>query len=482
MVDESWPARAVAEQALLRIDKQLAASPDDLQARFERARLLDQLGRSDAARQAYLEVLARDMAHEGALRHLAALLIAQGFTTAALTVLTQAAAALPDNDAVQVSLGHLLREAGDLDAARRHYEAALRIDPAGAEAHQGMSYLLDGIDENAAALHRTLGFATRVLTTSAFRGQGWPVTVLRLVSARGGNVPTRLLLDDTVFLTHTLVAEFTDSGTSLPPLDLVFNAIGDAERCGEALDRSERLLAGLDLPVINAPARIRQTTRAGNAVQLGVLEGVTTPLLATVPRGDLSNGPPAGFSYPFLIRSPGFHTGQHFKRIGGAADLEGALDTLPGADLSAIQMLNAQGADGAWRKYRVMIVGGQLLPLHLAIAPQWKVHHFTAGMSDRPADRVEEAAFLDDMPGTLGPAALAALRRVAETLGLDYGGIDFALDSQGGILLFEANATMTVALPVPGSVWSYRHQAVSAVLQATHGLLLGKARVQGAGV
>ncbi len=473
--NSTWPSHLAAEQGLQRAEQRLACAPDDLVARFERACCLDQLGRQSEAQQAYLAVLATDMRHRDALLRLGALLVATGFTTAARTTLAQAVAAHPNDPSVRTSLGHLLRATGDTEAARVHYEAALRADPAQPEAHQGLSYLLDDVDEAAAERHRVLGFTGRALTTKPFRGPCAPVSVLQLVSARGGNIPTAALLDDTTFLTHSVVMEYAAPDLALPAHDLVFNAIGDADRCGIALQNAAELLGRTDAPVINPPARITPTTRAGNAT-LGHLEGVTTPRIVTLPRSDLSRGLPDGFKFPVLLRSPGFHTGQNFVRLDSMAGLHAALCTLPGARLTLIEPLDARGADGAWRKYRVMLVGGVILPLHLAISPHWKVHHFTADMQDRPAHRAEEAAFLNDMAGVLGPAAVAALRRIAEALALDYGGIDFALGTRGDVLLFEANATMTVALPGAGSLWGYRRHAVAAVLDATRTLLLSQAR------
>jgi hypothetical protein len=113
-------------------------------------------------------------------------------------------------------------------------------------------------------------------------------------------------------------------------------------------------------------------------------------------------------------------------------------------EVMAIEFLDARGADGWVRKYRVMMVGGQLYPLHLAISQQWKIHYFSADMRDRAEHRAEEAKFLADMPGVLGAKAMAALEQLSAAIGLDYGGIDFALNQRGEILLFEANATMVV--------------------------------------
>jgi hypothetical protein len=119
-----------------------------------------------------------------------------------------------------------------------------------------------------------------------------------------------------------------------------------------------------------------------------------------------------------------------------------------------------------------MMVGGQLYPLHLAISKQWKVHYFSADMRDRPEHREEEAKFLADMQGVLGAKAMAALNRLTAAMRLDYGGIDFAVNQRGEILLFEANATMVVEQPDGDLRWDYRRAAVERIHAAVRHLLL----------
>ncbi|MEI9982349.1 MAG: hypothetical protein WDN69_03545 [Aliidongia sp.] len=94
-------------------------------------------------------------------------------------------------------------------------------------------------------------------------------------------------------------------------------------------------------------------------------------------------------------------------------------------------------------------------------------------MADRPEHRAEEAAFLADLSGSIGPAAVAALERISDALELDYGGIDFGLSRDGQILLFEANATMIAALPPPEPVWDYRRGPAEAVRKAAKRMLRG---------
>ncbi len=470
-----WAPRLATEAALQRAEHALRAAPADTDMLFERACLLDLLARGMDARQAYLDVLARDMRHAGALANLGALFAATGYVGAALTTYAQAVAAHPEDAKARVNRANLLRQAERMEEARAEYETALRLDPTLAEAHQGMAHLLDGIDEAAASRHRALGFAGRALSTGRYRGESKPVTVLQLVSACGGNIPTARILDDCVFLTHTVVAEFFDPAARLPQHDVVLNAIGDADRCAVAIATAEALLERVRTPVLNAPRLIPPTARAVNTERLRRLPGVVAPRIVLLDRKALAAGPPQEFPPPFLLRSPGFHTGQHFRRIEDAEALAGALAALPGERLMAIEQLDAAGADGASRKYRVMLIGGEMLPLHLAISPDWKVHCYTAGMAERPAHRAEEARFLADMPAALGPVAMAALREIERSLGLDYAGVDFALAPDGRLLLFEANATMTMAPPPPDPIWAYRQPAFDRVLDTARALILRQA-------
>jgi hypothetical protein len=162
-----------------------------------------------------------------------------------------------------------------------------------------------------------------------------------------------------------------------------------------------------------------------------------------------------------LLRSPGCHTGRNFVRVDAVDDLAAAVAGLPGEDLLAIEYLDARGRDGCARKFRVMMIGGALYPLHLAISHQWKVHYFTADMASRPDHRAEEEAFLSDMPAVLGPKAMRALQEIRDALGLDYCGIDFGLGPDGDVLVFEANATMVICPPDSDPRWTYRRAPIA---------------------
>jgi len=223
-------------------------------------------------------------------------------------------------------------------------------------------------------------------------------------------------------------------------------------------------------PVINPPSRVRFTGRVEIAERLTDLPGVITPKVTRVRRNDLAEAAKR-FDYPFLMRTPGFHTGRNFVRVKRRQDLQAAAAALPGDELLLIQYLDARGGGGQSRKYRVMMIDGGLYPLHLAISDDWKVHYFTADMAERPDHRAEEAAFLADMAGVIGETAVAGLEAIAARLGLDYGGVDFGLSPDGEVLLFEANATMVINPPDADPRWDYRRGPVEAALNAAHAMI-----------
>jgi glutathione synthase/RimK-type ligase-like ATP-grasp enzyme len=179
--------------------------------------------------------------------------------------------------------------------------------------------------------------------------------------------------------------------------------------------------------------------------------------------------------YPLLLRAPGFHMGKHFTRVERESELPAALGALPAGELLAIEYLDARGSDGMARKYRVMFIDRQLLPLHLAVSKDWKVHYFSAAMADNAPLREEERRFLEDMPAVLGARAMQALEQVCRELDLDYAGIDFGLAPDGSVLLFEANATMSIITPGPDRIWDYRRAPIKAALQAARELVLRQA-------
>ncbi len=495
--DRASAPRMRWELQLKAIEGVLADKPDLLDLRFQRACLLGELGRLVDARNDYMQILQREPHHLAAWNNLGAVLIATGHREAAHIAYKEAVLRHPNESVCRLNLGNFLLEQSerlttrgkDEEAlqhkreAREQFEQALRIQPDCEKAHEGLSYLLgDFGEQQGAEMHRREAFRKRYIIPMTYRGASPPVIVLQLVSTLGGNIRLHGFLDDRIFHTIVVVPEFYDTKTPLPPHHLAINAIGDAEVSHGALVASEAVLALTSAPILNPPAAVLATSRSNNAKRFKGLPGVITPITTTLPRQRLSD-PDAestlaglGLAFPLLLRAPGFHTGRHFLRVESFEALPAALAGLPGEDLIVMQYLDACGRDGKTRKYRAMMIGGQIYPLHVAISNQWKIHYFTAEMADNPEHRAEDAAFLENMEAVIGPLGMRALERIQSLLGLDYGGIDFGLNANGEVLVFEANATMLVTPPDKDERWNYRRPIYKRIRDAVQKMLMDKAR------
>jgi aromatic-L-amino-acid/L-tryptophan decarboxylase len=469
--------------ALLSVEKQLQLEPNSTTLLFQRACFLEQTGRAEEARNIYIDVLDREPSHVGALNNFGNLLLAAREVPQARAIYELAVAQHPDHPPSRASLGNLLIKGKEPAAARTHFERALLVDPGYRPAHAGLSFVLGDLGEPERAIwHRRKAFQGRCVVIAPYRGEKPPITILELISTTGGNIRTDEFLSDRVFQRILVTTEFYDSKTILPPHQLVINAIGEADGAAAALNGALAVLTKTVAPVINPPAAVLATGRCEIARRLSHIPGVISANTITMSREQLLTSDAGtvlsrhGFTFPLLLRTPGFHGGENFLRVETIDDLQPAVEELPGDDLFVIQYLDARRPDGNSRKYRVMMVDGRLYPLHVAISSDWKIHYYTADMADHAHHRAEDAAFLEDMPAVLGPHAMTALKHIQTTLKLDYGGIDFGLNERGEVLLFEANATMAVVVPGKDERWDYRRSATEQIYIAVWKMLMNRAQ------
>ncbi|MDA8092738.1 MAG: tetratricopeptide repeat protein [Betaproteobacteria bacterium] len=487
-------ARAYANLALLmegagRLEEAAAfhaqavvLAPTSVEVRFNAANFWTRSGTDTdlvKARSAFMEVIRLAPGHFGAWNNLGNLLFDSGFTSGAKTAYTAAAVHHPTQIAPHVNLGNLMLYEDDPLSARTHFAKALALDPDLPSAHQGLASACHRQGDLAAAReHRERGFRKNPVSRLPFGGHGKPLALLLIASALEGNVPWRFIIDRSVFDTTIVAAEYLDLAHPLPAHDLVFNAIGDVDLCAEGLETAGELLKRTDAPVINRPQAVARTGRLANSVHLGRLPGVVAPRMRALARAQIADMAEAiaSLGWPCLLRAPGFHGGRHFVRVAHPDDVGAALGALPGDEWLAAEFLDPKTPDGLFRKYRVMAIDGALYPLHLAISRHWKVHYFSSDMAQDPRHRQEEAAFLGDFEAHLGADAVRTLRAIARALELDYCGIDFCVDHEGRVMLFEANATMTIVPPTHETQWDYKRKAVQDALHAARTMFRERAR------
>jgi hypothetical protein len=478
---EDRPARALA---LREVEDQLRQAPDSPSLLFKKGVLLDDLNDVDGAKDAYIATLRRDENHFGAMNNLGTLLCRLGHQELGLPIYAEAVKRYPAEPISRINFANGLAYLGQFAAAREHYEAAVAVAPDNRVAHQGLGNVLSALGEEEGAKHHwRLAFTGNALAVSPYFGEKPPIRTLVLYSQTDGNIPLDDVLDSRIFQRLKLTVEYFDESQELPAHDIVFNAVGDIERCQAALESAMNVARRSRQPVLNHPSGVLQTSRAQIAQRLAAIPGVVTARTMSFARAALDVPEAAqvlernGFAFPLLLRSPGYHTGQHLVKVDQIEDLSGALRELPGDEILVMAYLDARSRDGKFRKYRVMFIDGELYPLHVAVSSHWKVHYFSADMSANAGYRNEDEAFLRDMRGVLGASAGEALEAIQTTLGLDYGGIDFALDDSGRVLVFEANATMRVPRTPGDTRWDYRRAPVKKIGDAIVAMLAKRAAI-----
>jgi len=410
-----------------------------------------QSGHAQEAIALYVQALKLTPAHWPSRTNLAEALMATRQYLIAKGLLLELREERPQDGKVRHQLGKVCHELNEAEAALSHFQAAIALNPADADSLYWIGALrqklgdLDGAQASyvQAAQIQPLIRRRAVKSPPDFR-------VLPLYAPFAGNTPAEFLFKNAAYDADTMTllgADEPDPGL-LGDVQLIVNLISDADQGGAVLSKAARLAERLGKPVINHPSRIERTTRNAIAGLLSDVAGCRIPRILPIAAGsEVSAATLAAqmpFAFPVLARPAGTHGGDSFEKIASLAALADFLREWPDSDHYVIEYVDYASADGHFRKYRFIFVGEEVLPYHLAIGNGWKVHHASTDMANQPWMQQEEAAFLADPHAVFTPSHYHALDAIRERVGLDYFGIDCALDGAGNLIVFEVNASMLV--------------------------------------
>lgn len=410
-----------------------------------------QTGKAQDAIALYLQALKLNPVHWPSRTNLVQALMATRQYIIARAVLSELAEERPQDGQVRHQLGKVCFELNEVDEALRHFQEAVALNPGDADS----LYWIGGIRQRQGdikAAQAAYALAAQIQPLIRRRAVKSPAEfrVLALYAPFAGNTPTEYLFKDTVYDTDTL-ALLEGRQPDLAPLgdvQVVVNLVSDADLGAEVLPVAASLAAKLGKPVVNDPLKIGRTTREAVADLLPGIAGCRIPkILRLVAGSDLSAAALAAllpFSCPVLARPAGTHGGDDFEKLGSLAELADFLAQRPESDHYVIEYVDYASGDGHFRKYRFIFVGDEILPYHLAIGNDWKVHHVTTDMANQHWMQQEEAAFLADPTGVFDAKHYSALRAIRDRIGLDYFGIDCGVDGSGDLVVFEVNASMLV--------------------------------------
>lgn len=270
---------------------------------------------------------------------------------------------------------------------------------------------------------------------------------------RRGHFSTRFLIDrDKVNLyTADILGDNLSGRLQSANVDVIVNTVSCPDLKRSALADVQRVLTEFpDTPVINHPEKVLRTTRLENAQRLNELEGVCFPRtlkfnVSDQPKNSASQIINAGFVFPIILREAGTQTGNTVCLANDPAALEKALKQFEtGCDVYAIQYVDCLGADGYFHKMRAFFVDGTFFPVANLTSDHWEIHSGDRYrvMDKLPAAQEEERRYLAAPRRYLGDRHFSHLCEIARIVDLDFFGVDFTINREGNLVIFETNAAM----------------------------------------
>ncbi|MEM6663178.1 MAG: hypothetical protein AAF666_13475 [Pseudomonadota bacterium] len=233
--------------------------------------------------------------------------------------------------------------------------------------------------------------------------------------------------------------------------DLAINTVSCPDMHGSDLVGIARFLDQKpNVPVINAPRDVMETSRDRLHQRLQGIDGLRVPKIARA----MIDGPPgvmanrlcrAALRPPLILRRTGTHTGVSMMRALDEATLLDALGRFEqGQSIFATAFVDYRNDQGLFNKFRVFFIDGKLHPVVNLFSPHWNVHSADRYrlMFVTPELREREERYLAGPQEFLGRDVVDVLHKIAQIVRLDFFGIDFTVLPSGEVLLFEANAAM----------------------------------------
>jgi tetratricopeptide (TPR) repeat protein len=411
-----------------------------------------QTGKPQDAIAYYLEALKLNPRHWPTRTNLVQALTATKQYIIAKALLLELLNEQPQDAALRHQLGKVHYELEEVPAAIECFEQAIALNPRDSDS----LYWIGGIrqrlgdDKAAQTAYARAAQIQPLIRRPAIKSPA-DFRVLALYAPFGGNTPTEYLFKHAAYETDTLAVfenNSYDANTFRQGVHVVVNLISDVDQAGLMLPLAADLVERLGKPTINDPRKILRTTRDMVAERLTGIQNCRIPNILRQPASTELSVASLQAAFPqatsILARPVGTHGGDDFDKLDSADEIAAYLAKPADTDRYFIEYADYRSADGLFRKYRFIFVDDQVLPYHLAISDDWKVHHVNTDMANQVWMQQEEAAFLNDPTLVFNERHYQALREIQQRIGLEYFGIDCALDTNGDLLVFEVNASMLV--------------------------------------
>lgn len=385
-------------------------------------------------------------------------------------------------------LGRLVFEGDRLEQVWGELISRLTADANDAGAMLDLSTLLQmrgerekGLELQAAALAQTRCYRTT-------HGSGLGVRVLAFVTAGDlmTNTPLDFMLEGSdVELTTWYVDGPAPSPDEVPEHDVAFLAISQADDGSAALSRLAGAFDAWPKPVLNGrPDLIAALTRDGVADAFAGHPKIVAPATRRVDRTALEATAlnaryletlHGDLRFPIIVRPIGSHAGKGLEKLYGPVELTAYLEAHDAEEFFVASFFDYAGADGLYRKLRVVFVDGRAYVAHMAVSARWMVHYLNADMGE-VSHRQEEAAMMAGFDEGFATRHAEAFADLTATFGLDYVGIDCAETQDGRLVVFEADVAMIVHAMDSAELYPYKKPAMAKLFEGFVAGLQGAVR------
>lgn len=476
-------------------------SPDSMAIRLNLVHVARQAGNTDLAAK-HLDVAAAQSSGDAvALRNLASIYRELGRVEEAVNVLERSLEISVDSETL-AALALAKSQAGSLDEALPYALSAIAMGKPTAQIHftAGRAYLENGNNclaadcfENAVSLDRyhsdaLIGLsiakarlneivaaklaARRALDVRPFvtTSNGQPelrVAVThqlangRFNKVRFGadayaseNFPSALNLDGVRFDHFLVDLTRSDQKFDVGQVDIVLNNVVNGQQLAVlgALEVAKRACESFGVEVVNPPEFAVRTTRQKNHDAFKCSDRYIYPKTMTfnsigVDRLALADQIIEEIGVPVIVRPSETQMSRGAELCRTEVEVRKRLESWNHYDICAIKYYDFVDGLGNVRQYRIASVGGVLYPDRLNVSPRWHSHRGGArsenGWYENGYDKLE-SLYLSEPEIVLGANPAEIFKTFTDRIGLDIFGIDFGIDKDGRIVIFEVNATMNL--------------------------------------
>jgi glutathione synthase/RimK-type ligase-like ATP-grasp enzyme len=273
--------------------------------------------------------------------------------------------------------------------------------------------------------------------------------------------------------------------SALPDHDVAIVIASDSEDCRDALCRIGEVAARWPRPLLNAPQFVARLDRDKLHRVLDGIAGLEIPQTIGVSRAQLLDISKAAVAlrevaadlvFPLIVRPRGSHAGRGLAKVDDHLALGRYLAERQEQDFFVSRFVDYAGADGLFRKCRIVFVDGRPYACHMAIADRWDIWYLNAGMSQSAAKRREEESFMRTFDAGFAHRHAAALAAIVTRIGLDYFIVDCAETRDGRLLVFEADNTAIVHDMDPPDVFPYKPPQMRKIFHAFAAMIERRSR------